>query len=269
MCESANYATSCAYQNNMNNTNDKVILFTHHSQNDITKHHFELVKKHNPNIPVIPVGFEHHQLLEGSHIVRKTSEYPDNDQLNTILQTGNSSESDLYIYDFFIHNQDYKSYIVIEWDTYCNASIEDCYGEAMDKYDTFSALSFTNIPDHPDTVHTQKRYVTEWSWYHYFQLLKSPAEQKKLMPYLGGTYPTSLLFYKHHVLHNMVSYLLSDPRLYDNIQNEMRLGTLIQQAGYKIVEYGQHTNQFFEQPHYQTDIANNIKGYYHPIKTIL
>jgi len=67
-------------------------------------------------------------------------------------------------------------------------------------------------------------------------------------------------------LHDMVDLLLQNPRLYDNIQNEMRLGTLLQQAGYVLTEFGGDKNQFFEQDNYKSDIAKGIKGYYHPIK---
>ena len=63
--------------------------------------------------------------------------------------------------------------------------------------------------------------------------------------------------------------VLENPRLYDNIQNEMRLGTLLQQAGYRLESYGANTNQFCEGSHYRSEIKNNVKGYYHPIKVIL
>jgi hypothetical protein len=306
----------------MSSKNDIAILFIHHTKSDITIHNYNLLKKYNPNSSIFPVGFEWHDLMEGSHVVRRSDELPNNIILNNILSGGKSTstESDLYIYDFFLHHQDFDSYFVIEWDTYCNASIEECYGEAMKKYDTFSANIFTNEKPEGNSasdfescvicdnytnvpvgtsvqgrtnyidgighfcpkcynevdktkyiqVKRKRSYVKEWSWYKYlFSKLNEPTEQQKLLPYLGGTYPTSLLYYKHKVLHDIVGLLLENPRLYDNIQNEMRLGTLIQQAGYRLEIYGYETNQFREQPHYHHYIKNNIKGYYHPIKEIL
>jgi hypothetical protein len=245
------------------------IIFIHHNTNEIAKHNLELIKKFNPDCDVFTVGFSWHNLFPDSHIVYRTEDWPVNYRLNNILNCGTSSESDLYIYDFFMHHQEYESYFVVEWDTYCNTSIQDFYGDAMKKYQTFSAFIFTNKPDLPDADKTKLKYVKEWSWFGYFDQLKSDSEKKQLIPYLGGTYPTSLLFYRNNVLHDMMTILLNNPRLYDNIQNEMRLGTLIQSAGYELIEHGGETNQFFEQPHYKEYISKQIKGYYHPIKEIL
>ena len=257
------------------------VLYLHHCKNEVTIHNYNRLKKFNPNLDVYPVGFEWHDLIEGSHIVHRHDELPNNFVLNKLVNNTTSSESDLYIYDFFLHHQDYESYFVVEWDTYCNASILEVYGDVFEKYDTFSAYTFTNEFNGPGTGiienidnlnidDSHERYVKRWSWYRYFfQKLNEPTEQNKLLPYLGGTYPTSLLYYKNKVLRDVLELILSNPRLYDNIQNEMRLGTVLQQAGYKLNEYGGNTNQFVEQKHYRIDIQNNIKGYYHHIKDII
>ena len=257
------------------------VLYLHHCKNEVTIHNYNRLKKFNPDLDVYPVGFEWHDLIEGSHIVHRHDELPNNFILNKLVNNTTSSESDLYIYDFFLHHQDYESYFVVEWDTYCNASILEVYGDVFEKYDTFSAYTFTNEFNGPGTGiienidnlnidDSHERYVKRWSWYRYFfQKLNEPTEQNKLLPYLGGTYPTSLLYYKNKVLRDVLELILSNPRLYDNIQNEMRLGTVLQQAGYKLNEYGGNTNQFVEQKHYRIDIQNNIKGYYHPIKDII
>jgi hypothetical protein len=295
------------------------VLFLHHKKDEVTLHNYNLLKKFNPNVDIYPVGFQWHDLMEGSHVVHRHDEFPNNFYLNKILNMGTSSESDLCIYDFFLHYQDYESYFVIEWDTYCNASIEEVYGDAINKYDTFSANVFTNEYQHvsvdkfdrcvvcdkltdilfgspnelrknciegvgqlcencyndvdiekPIKVIQKRPYVKEWSWYRYFfSQINEVTEQKQLLPFLGGTYPTSLLHYKREVLYKIVELLLNNPALYNNIQNEMRLGTLLQQAGYRLESYGSTTNQFCEQLHYKFSIKNNIKGYYHPIKTIL
>ena len=257
------------------------VLYLHHCKNEVTIHNYNRLKKFNPDLDVYPVGFEWHDLIEGSHIVHRHDELPNNFILNKLVNNTTSSESDLCIYDFFLHHQDYESYFVVEWDTYCNASILEVYGDVFEKYDTFSAYTFTNEFNGPGTGiiknidnlnidDSHERYVKRWSWYRYFfQKLNEPTEQNKLLPYLGGTYPTSLLYYKNKVLRDVLELILSNPRLYDNIQNEMRLGTVLQQAGYKLNEYGGNTNQFVEQKHYRIDIQNNIKGYYHPIKDII
>lgn len=248
------------------NLNEIAVIFLHHTTCDITLNNYNLIKKFNPDCSVFPVGFSWHNLMENSHAVHRHDSYPNNEQLNKILFNGKStsSESDLCIYDFFLHHQDFKHYFVIEWDTYCNCSLREYYRDQINKVDTFSAFIFNNKEDVPNAI--RKMNVKEWSWYNYFQTLKSPEDKQKLLPYLGGTYPTSLLYYSQKTLHDMVDLLLQNPRLYDNIQNEMRLGTLLQQAGYVLTEFGGDKNQFFEQDNYKSDIAKGIKGYYHPIK---
>ena len=76
---------------------------------------------------------------------------------------------------------------------------------------------FTNIPDAENAK--RKMYVKEWSWYRYFfSRLNEPTEQKVLVPYLGGTYPTSCLYYKRETLSKMVDLLTANPKMYNNIQ---------------------------------------------------
>ena len=249
--------------------NKTAIIFLHHTVNDVVVHNFAKIKQFNPTSQVFSVGFAWHQLLPDSHVVRRTSELPNNETLNESLGMGTSSESDLCIYDFYMHHQEFDSYFIVEWDTYCNSSIEEVYGTAMKNLHSFSAFKFTNKIDAPEVEKSQRRYVKEWSWYHYFESFKSPEHKEKLLPHLGGMYPTSILYFKNEVLYKMMEILLANPRLYDNIQNEMRLGTLVQHAGFEINEHGGHTNQFFEQAHYREEIKQGIPGYYHPIKEIL
>lgn len=256
-------------------------LFLHHKNNEVTRHNYNLLKKFNPDVDIYPVGFQWHDLMEGSHVVHRHDEFPNNYLLNNILKSGTSSESDLYLYDFFLHHQDYESYFIIEWDTYCNCSIEEYYGEAMQKYDTFCSQMMTNEFYGPgtgplmditglDIKDSHERYVRRGSWYQFFfSQLNEPTIQKKLLPFLGSSSTTSLQYFKHKVVYDIVNLILSDPHLYNNIQNEMRLGTLIQQAGYQLNEFGSYTNHFKEEDHYRPMIKNKIKGYYHPIKDII
>lgn len=265
----------------MGEKNKLAVLYLHHCKNDVTLYNYNRLKRFNPGVDIYPVGFKWHDLIEGSHIVHRHDELPNNFILNKLLNSGTSSESDLYLYDFFLHYQDYDSYFFVEWDTYCNCSIEEIYGEAMIKYDTFCSQMMTNQFYGPgtnpfidttglDIEKSDQRYIKRGSWYRYFfSKLNEPTEQKALVPYLGSSSTTSLQYFKRNVVYDIVNLVLNNPRLYDNIQNEMRLGTLIQQAGYNLSEYGSHTNHFKEEDHYRKEIADNIKGYYHSIKDII
>jgi hypothetical protein len=224
-------------------------------------------------------------LRPGSHAVHRSEELPTNYVLDDILKRGsgfkgNSSESDLLIYDFFLHHQDFDSYFLVEYDTYCNCSIEECYSEAFKKYDMFCSQMLTNefygpgtgvIDDSKLDINTSEyRYVKRGSWYRYFfSKMNETTEQKKLLPYLGSASTTSLMYLKHDVLYSILELLLANPPLYNDIQNEMRLGTLIQQAGYKLTEFGGRTNDCLIQENFMRDIENKVNGYYHPKKEII
>lgn len=265
-------------------TNNKIaILFIHHEKSDVTIHNYNLLKKFNPELDIFPIGFRWHDLIEGSHVVDRYDELPNNKILNKILNNGTStsSESDLYIYNFFLHNQDYAGYFLYEWDTYCNDSIMNVYRDAFNKYDFFCSQMLTNEFYGPGTGYIENtegldieksdsRYVKRGSWYRYFfSKLNEPTAQKQLLRHLGSASTTSLMYFKHKVLHDITELVLRNPRLYDNIQNEMRLGTLIQQAGHTLHEYGSHTNHFKEEPHYVPEIMAGVKGCYHSIKRII
>ena len=130
-----------------------VVLFLHNCKDEVTLYNYDRIKKFNPDVDIYPVGFDWHDLIEDSHRVYRHDEFPNNKILNAALNWNNTkTESDLCIYDFFLHYQDYDSYFIIEWDTYCNCSIEEIYGEAINSHDMFCSQMFTN--QFPRTIST-------------------------------------------------------------------------------------------------------------------
>jgi hypothetical protein len=226
------------------------ILFLHCSTSDVTIQNYELIKKHNPNKKIYPIGFENHDLLNGSHIVERKQEYPNNCILNEMCGNEYWSEADLLIYDFYIHYPTLPSYLVLEWDTYCNCSLESFYNTSLN-LDTFSHI-----------IHTESD-INGWYWYDML------TDEQKLIPNIGGTTPTSGLFFKNSVLSDITKKLLEKPHYYNNMFSELRLGTLLQQSGYKL------TTPFIDSDRYiNWDFENIVfdptqNGYYHPIKTLV
>ncbi len=131
---------------------DSCILFLHHSTDDLTLHHYELVKKYNSDKKIYSVGFANHNLITNSHVVTKSAEYPKNDVLNKKLGCDYWSEADLLIYDFYRIHKNIDVYYVIEYDTYSNCSIEKFYGCSMNM-DAFSHV-----------IH-KKDNLYNWDWY--------------------------------------------------------------------------------------------------------
>ena len=74
----------------------------------------------------------------------------------------------------------------------------------------------------------RKENLKNWIWYNEL------SDFQKLIPDIGGMGPTSGLFFTKSVLSSMVDLVINNPRQYDNMFSELRLGTLLQQSGYTL-----------------------------------
>ena len=224
------------------------ILFLHHNKSDVTLNNFNLIKKYNPTKNIYPIGFEGNDLIEGSHVVKNCKKtYPSNNLLFSQINCNSIEwyEADILIYDFFKFHPNLPVYFVIEWDTYCNCSLEEFYGDKL-KLNNFS-----------NSIETGDK-LKKWLWY-----IKL-SEEQKTMDNLAGMNPTTCMLFTNKLLSLMVSRLTSNPRKYDNMFSEIRLGTLVQQCGYKL-------NQILDEniSCVQYDVRINKRGYYHPVKNII
>ena len=70
--------------------------------------------------------------------------------------------------------------------------------------------------------------------------------------------------FNNKLLSLMVNKILSNPRRYDNMFSELRLGTLVQQVGYSLNEISDEKISCVE---YNINIDK--KGYYHPVRKII
>ncbi len=236
--------------NNMILKNRICILFLHYSVNDVTIQNYELLKKYNPTKNIYPVGFENHNLISGSHIVSKKDLYPKNNILNENKKIEYWSEADLLIYDFYLNYPNLPTYLVIEWDTYSNCSLETFYSNAL------------NMTHFSHMIYPQEK-LNDWYWY--TQL----SENQKLTSNIGGMGPTSGLFFTKSVLSSMVNRMYDNPRLYDNMFSEIRLGTLLQQSGYTLQKPFTESDNYINWKYENITFDKNVNGYYHPIKTII
>ena len=80
---------------------------------------------------------------------------------------------------------------------------------------------------------------------------------------MAGLGPTSCLLFNNQVLSAMVNRVTSEPRKYDNMFSELRLGTLVQQSGFKLNQVDGDTVSWSKN---LINFDKNKRGYYHPIK---
>jgi predicted small secreted protein len=234
----------------VNNFSEICILFLHYQNDNVTIQNYNLLKKNNPTKNVYSIGFENHNLIDGSHIVYRNQLYPQNKDLNSICKKEYWSEADLLIYDFYINNSNASKYLVIEWDTYCNCSLEDFYGNSLNMSNFSHGIA-------------EKENLENWHWY--TQL----SDSQKLIHNIGGIGPTSGLFFTKSVLSSMVDLMINNPRQYDNMFSELRLGTLLQQSGYTLNKPFLNSESYINWNIDSITFDPSKPGYYHPIKTIV
>lgn len=227
------------------------ILFLHYNTSDVTVNNYNRLKQYNPTKNIYPVGFNGCNLLDGSHEVTISPSYPSNTILNQKENIPYWTQADLLIYDFYINNPDLPIYFISEWDTYCNCSIEEFYGDVINTSSNFSHMTYVG-----DTLN---------NWYWYTEL----TDTQKQLPNIGGIGPTSGLFFTKSVLSSIVNKVLSSPKIYDNMFSELRLGTLLQQCGYTLQKPFVESEKFINWKYENIIFDKNFKGYYHPIKTIV
>jgi hypothetical protein len=228
--------------------NRNCIIFLHHNKSDVTIHNLNLIKKHNPTKNIYTVGFEGNDLIEGSHIVKNSKDlYPSNDLLFNQMdyKTIEWYEADILIYDFFKSHSNLPVYFIIEWDTYCNCSLEEFYGDKL-KLSNFSNSNLLG------------EKLERWTWY------KQLTDKQKTMDNLAGMNPTTCMLFTNKLLSSMVNKVTSNPRKYDNMFSELRLGTLVQQSGYTLNEISEEKISCVEH-----DINIDKRGYYHPVKKVI
>jgi hypothetical protein len=63
--------------------------------------------------------------------------------------------------------------------------------------------------------------------------------------------------------------MYDNPRLYDNMFSELRLGTLLQQSGYTLQKPFTESDNYINWKYENIIFDKNVNGYYHPIKTII
>ena len=154
------------------------------------------------------------------------------------------------IYDFYLNYPNLPVYFIIEWDTYCNCSLENFYGNSL------------NMNHFSHIIHKEES-LKDWIWY------KKLTKNQKLISNIGGITPTSGMLFTKSVLSSMVNLMINNPKQYNNMFSELRLGTLLQQSGYIL------TKPFFNSESYINWNIDSITfdplkpGYYHPIKTIV
>jgi len=205
-----------------------VILFLHHKFDDISKKHLQNLELYNPHFIVV-------SLTPYSH---KRSSLWSYDNL--------WMHNDTMIYDWMDSDDFIKSkrYCWFDWDTLCQQSVDEYYGDAWD-----AEMSGTNFYDIKNHYH--------WHWFKYAR--KFP-ELSKYYEILKGLTPFCGILSSKDALEYSLQKMKQEYNLWKFQMNELRLPTCASLIGFKLTTIGNNSIQPFSQ-------CVGSKGkIFHPVK---
>jgi hypothetical protein len=212
------------------------ILYLHHRDDAVTRHHFDLVRRHNPRAVVVPLVDEPHGALPGAIDVSR---------LPTPWNTSDKWRScDTMIYRWFSHRTcEADHYLVLEYD--CRADID------------LLALYRPYLDGDVVVAHWQDRaLVPEWHWFGEVERL-APDERALA----AGVTPIATTLFTHDALARVCAHVSTA-----DLFSELRLGTAIRKAGLRVRELPRREGARIDWREYRRPILG--PGLYHPIKAV-
>jgi hypothetical protein len=207
------------------------ILFLHHSNDDLTRFHAELIQHLNPDTPFVPLTFD--RGLRNAlrfEMPEVTDQWHDND---------------LLIYAWFLspHRLDAERYLVVEYDTYCTAPFREFYAGVWDQ--PVACARVVTLEKDP-----------KWWWFRTIQ------DRTPFGKHLMGMSPICGILFSRAALEKIAPNGLSPT--YRPLLSECRIGTLVCAAQFMPALIRPDAALFIT---FQPVIPKG-EGIWHPVKSI-
>jgi len=251
-------------------TNDVGILFLHHNNDPVTLSHLELIRVSNPNVQVIPIS-QWGVTLEGGHNARELADECDwvADRFADLpvgtAHTLDPSQremiwrnADLVIYLWHrSRRESAKRWIVLEWDVFCNISVDEFYAPVWD-----SDVAATSVPAY--RWGSNRVHRSPWYWFRRPELQRLP---RRYRAYAAGVAPLAGVLLSDDALGQISDVVLNDPAL-SQVFCELRMGTVARYLGCELQEIGSLATQTLtgEREFSRCDI--NVPSIWHKVKTL-
>jgi len=220
---------------------EAAVLFLCYKDDEVTREHLARFRRFHPDIPVIAIsGLDSIGYCLPREPVGLWSMVTDNGQ-NKVAAWGNA---DLMVYDWYLSQIEIKAkrWLIVEWDTYCNASLKD-YWASIWNVD----LGCQEIRSPGDS----------WCWFH------DGSEVPGEMEPCGVLYPACLLI-SDKCLKAVAEYVKQH---YFKGFSELRLGTVAKHLGFSptpnLCQLGE-----VDCDAVAWDRDTNSPGIWHPIKEL-
>jgi len=214
------------------------ILFAHHNNDAVTRHHLDLLRANNP-YPVIPLCNAAAEHVEDAVDVSKFS--------NRFAAEDRWQSSDVMIYLWFRHHRTVEAerYAYVEWDALATQPLRDYYDELWD-----ADVAAPRIK----TPQTSPQW--EWFGWHGARL------PERLRPFAAGIAPLNGVLLSRRALQ-----AVADSPLPKNVFSELRLGSLLRSNGIALTPFSQQKARNNDW-HPNLISVSNEPGFYHPVKSL-
>lgn len=212
------------------------ILFAHHRNDAVTRHHLEILRQNNPD-PIIPVCHSPCDPVEGAVDVSRFSKRFAGDHP--------WMRGDALLYLWFRHSRTVEAerYAYIEWDTLATMPLREYYQEVWDGDAAGSQIKT------PQTT-------PEWEWFK----LHGPRLPERLKPFAMGIAPLNAVLLSRRALKSVC-----DSQIPRNVFSELRLGSLLSFNGIESKTFDS-TKAARNKWTSITVIPHGQLGLYHPVK---
>jgi len=212
------------------------ILFLHHLDDDLTRHHFDLVCRHNPRAVVVPIVDEPLGSLPGAIDVSRFS---------TPWNTRDKWRScDTMIYRWFANRTfDAERYVVLEYDCRCDVDLLEYYRPYLDS--DVVVAEWKTPRTHP-----------RWCWFD--EAWRMDDADRAVA---SGLTPMACTLLTHEALERVCRLVTNA-----DVLSELRLGTAIARAGLRVRELGARERRHIDYAELRLPILR--PGLYHPIKAV-
>lgn len=192
-----------------------VIIFNYHrSDRDVTQHHYDLIKQHNPNVPVFPISSSQDYLpntfkWQPNLPILPTEDSSDYYDWREVSRSSTWHEYDKAFIAWFRNRPvDAKRYVFCEWDVLCQISFQEYFRDYWDC----------------QVVGNKTFSQGDWCWWRDIERL--PPDYQ---PYATAMVPLSLVMFSHDALRTISENF---PEMY--CYCELRLATTAVKCGIPI-----------------------------------
>jgi hypothetical protein len=217
---------------------DTCVLFFHHKNDELTRHHWELLQKHNPNCHCMAIWCN-----DGG----STQHLEEALEIKCTHQTGsNHSNIDLIWRQWFIsHGQklDHKRYIWAEYDANCQVALSEWYADVWDA-----------------DVAASRIFGRDWWWSDQIRFL--PAQWR---PHASGLAPINGLLLSRKAL---TAYAIEP--VHESLYCELRLATFLKFASFKLTSLPEKQAQANGWPDdaFSGERVAGLGRFTHPVKSL-